>query len=447
MPENQTQNYDVVINGASVAGCTAAILYARQGAKVALLERRSSMSAHKVLCTHYIQASAWPVMAELGLADALDGIGAIRNSADYWTKWGWIRPETETGPGVLPHGYSVRRQSLDPLLRRMAAGTEGVDLRLGHTVNELLMENGRTTGVAGTSADGPFALRAPLVVGADGKDSTVARLVGAPSETVENNRFSYFAYFRGLRHPEGRTSARVYYLDPDNAYVMPNEDGVTVVAAVLSKTRIGDFREDVEGAYLDFVRSLPEGPDIDKAERISKVIGTVNYPLIARQPSGPGFALIGDAALTSDPLSAVGCAWAMQSASWLVETTAPALTGDDPLDGALADYAKRHATETGAHQHLIADYALARPFNEIEAFMFEGAARDAHLAKHFHLFGSRLMTVEDYMAPEIVARTEKVTGWSLSEESLRILSEGAPGAGTHPAGPDGARQESTEAAR
>lgn len=447
MPENQTRHYDVVINGASVAGCTAAILYARRGARVALLERRSSMTAHKVLCTHYIQASAYPVMAELGLADALDGIGAIRNSADYWTKWGWIRPEAESGPGVLPHGYSVRRQSLDPLLRKMAADTEGVDLRLGHTVNEPLMENGRMTGVAGTSADGPFALRAPLVVGADGKDSTVARLAGAASETAENNRFSYFAYFRGLRHPEGRTSARVYYLDPDNAYVMPNEDGVTVVAAVLSKTRLDDFREDIEGAYLDFVRSLPEGPDIDKAERISKVIGTVNYPLIARQPSGPGFALIGDAALTSDPLSAVGCAWAMQSASWLVETTAPALTGDDPLDGALADYAKRHATETGAHQHLIADYALARPFNEIEAFMFEGAARDARLAEHFHLFGSRVMTVEDYMAPEIVARTEKVTGWSLSEESLRILAGGAPGAGTHPAGPDSARQESTEGAR
>lgn len=427
MPETPDQNYDVVINGASVAGCTAAILHARRGARVALLERRSGMDAHKVLCTHYIQASAHPVMAELGLAEELDGVGAIRNSADYWTRWGWIRPEARTGPGVLPHGYSVRRQTLDPLLRRRAAATPGVDLKLGHTVNELLTDDGRVTGVAGTTADGGFALRARLVVGADGKDSTVARLAGAPAETSENNRFSYFAYFRGVPHPEGRACARVYYLDDDNAYVMPNEDGVTVIAAVLSKTRLDDFRNDIEGAYEDFVRSLPDGPDIDKAERISKVIGTLNYPLISRRPHGPGYALIGDAALTSDPLSAVGCAWAMQSASWLADATASALTGTEELDAALGAYARRHATETSAHHHLIADYAKVRPFNEVEAYTFEAAARDARMAEHFHLFGSRLMTVEEFLAPDIVAHAEKVNGWSLSEETLRSLAAGPEG--------------------
>ncbi|MCL8015539.1 NAD(P)/FAD-dependent oxidoreductase [Streptomyces sp. AS02] len=434
MPERRTEVYDVVINGASVAGCAAAILYARRGARVALLERRSGMSAHKVLCTHYIQASAYPVMAELGLAEALDGIGAVRNSADYWTKWGWIKPEAETGPGVLPHGYSVRRESLDPLLRRMAAGTPGVDLKTGHTVNELIAEGDRVVGVAGTSAEGTFAVRAELVVGADGKDSTVARLAGAPAETADNNRFSYFAYFRGIPHPEGRRSARVYYLDPDNAYVMPNEDGVTVIAAVLSKARLDEFRDDIEGAYRNFVRSLPEGPDIDKAEMISKVIGTLNYPLISRRPSGAGYALIGDAALTSDPLSAVGCAWAMQSASWLVGATSDALLGNGELDTALTAYTERHAVETGAHHHLIADYAQARPFNEIEAFMFEAAARDSRLAQHFHTFGSRLMTLEDFMAPDVVAHAEKVNGWSLSEETLRSLAEGPPVAEAHTAG-------------
>ncbi len=420
------KTYDVIVNGASVAGCTAAMLFARRGARVALLERRSSMAAHKVLCTHYIQAAAYPVMAELGLAAALDDIGAVRNSADYWTKWGWIKPDARTGPGVLPHGYSVRRQTLDPLLRRMAAVTEGVDLMLGHTVNELLTEDGRVCGVAGTATDGTFALRARLVVGADGKDSTVGRLAGAPAETAANNRFSYFAYFRGLRHPEGRASARVYYLDPDNAYVMPNEDDVTVVAAVLSKSRLAEFRDDIEGAYLDFVRSLPEAPEIDKAERISKVIGTVNYPLVSRPPTGSGFALVGDAALTSDPLSAVGCAWAMQSASWLAEASAPALAGEADLDAALDAYARRHTDGTGGHQHVIADYAKARPFNEVEEFMFEAAARDSLMAEHFHVFGSRLMTVEEYMAKDKVDYSAEVNGWSLSEDCLRALTEGTP---------------------
>ncbi|MET9607839.1 NAD(P)/FAD-dependent oxidoreductase [Streptomyces sp. NPDC006512] len=424
--------YDVIINGASVAGCTAAILYARQGARVALLERRSDMDAHKVLCTHYIQASAYPVMVATGLDKALEEAGAIPNTAHYWTRWGWIKPPHEADGA---HGYSVRRQTLDPLLRRLAAGTEGVDLMLGHTVNELLVEDGRVVGAAGTTGDGTFSLRARLVVGADGKESTVARLAGARTETTENGRFSYFAYFKGLARQAG-DAARVYYLEPDNAYVMPMEDDVTVIAAVVSKPRLDEFKADLEGAYLNFVRSLPEAPDIDGAERISKIIGTVNYPLVSREPAGAGYALIGDAALASDPLAAVGCAWAMQSAHWLVSRSAPALVGTDAaVDTALAEYAAHHAAETGPHHHLIADFATARPFNEIEEFSFSAAARDLAMAAHFHTFGSRLMTVEEFLSPEIVEQMEKVNGHGLSEAVLRQLAgEDLPDHGNGTAG-------------
>ncbi|MEV2262631.1 NAD(P)/FAD-dependent oxidoreductase [Streptomyces anulatus] len=424
--------YDVIINGASVGGCTAAILYAQQGARVALLERRSDMNAHKVLCTHYIQASAYPVMAATGLDKALEQVGAIPNTAHYWTRWGWITPPREPAGA---HGYSVRRETLDPLLRSRAAGTEGVDLKLGRTVNELLVEDGRVVGAAGTAGEEAFSLRARLVVGADGRESTVARLAGARTGTTENGRFSYFAYFKGLARPVG-DAARVYYLEPDNAYVMPMEDDVTVIAAVVSKARLGEFKADLEGAYLNFVRSLPDAPDIDNAERISKIIGTVNYPLISRDPVGPGYALIGDAALTSDPLAAVGCAWAMQSAQWLVSRSAPVVTGSGDaasgaaLDAALAEYSARHAAETGPHHHLIADFATARPFNEIEEFSFSAAARDVRMAAHFHTFGSRLMTVEEFLSPEIVAQMEQVNGHGLSDEVLRQLAgEDEAGAG------------------
>ncbi|MER6030926.1 NAD(P)/FAD-dependent oxidoreductase [Streptomyces sp. NPDC001851] len=431
--------YDVIINGGSVAGCTAAILYAQRGARVALLERRSDPSAHKILCTHYIQASAYPVMAATGLAEQLEKAGAIANTAHYWTRWGWIRPPHDE---TSAHGYSVRRQTMDPLVRGLAAATEGVDLKLGHTVNGLLYEADRVVGVEGTAGGERFALRAPLVVGADGKDSTVAQLAGATAETSDNNRFSYFAYFRGLPQVSDNV-ARVYYLEPDNAYIMPNEDGVTVVAAVVSKDRLPEFKDDLEGAYLKFIRSLPEAPDFDSAERISKIIGTLNYPLVSRVPGGPGWALIGDAALTSDPLSAVGCAWAMQSAHWLVTETSAELTAPDrtpdaatALDAAVGRYRARHARETGPHHHLIADFATTRPFNEIEEFSFSAAARDPEMAAHFHTFGSRLMTVEEFLAPDVVARMEKVNGHGLSEETLRLLAGGEEQPSQHAAAQD-----------
>jgi flavin-dependent dehydrogenase len=404
-----TDTYDVIISGGSVAGATAAILYARRGARVALVERRADMSAYKVLCTHYIQACAYPVIAELGLTGKLEAAGAVRNSAEYWTRWGWIRPEAgPPGDGAgtarsLPYGYNVRRQTLDPLLRDLAAATPGVDLYLGHTVSKLLTDDdGRVTGVAGTSAAGPFAFRARLTVGADGRDSVVAKLAGARAKTVENNRFSYFAQFRGLPRPDGDMT-KCWFLEPDVAYAMPNDGDITVIACIPAKDKLGDFKADLEGSYRSFVRSLPGAPDIDAGERVGKIVGTVNYPLIAREPAGPGYALIGDAALSSDPLWGVGCGWAFQSARWLVESTAGAVQGVGSVDRGLRGYRRKRSALSG-HQHLISDYASGRPFNGIERLMFSAAARDHEMARLFHIFGARVIGVRKFLSPAALTK-------------------------------------------
>src|SRR5215207_3791738 len=85
------ERYDVAVVGASIGGCTAARLFARRGARVALIERRPDPDAHKTVCTHYIQSSATPTIERLGLAPLLDGQGAIHNSIDLWTRHsGWI---------------------------------------------------------------------------------------------------------------------------------------------------------------------------------------------------------------------------------------------------------------------------------------------------------------------------------------------------------------------
>ena len=78
-------HYDVAIVGASIAGCTAATLYARAGLKIALIERDSSLDAYKKPCTHYIQASATPTIQRLGLAERIEAAGGMRNCIDLWT--------------------------------------------------------------------------------------------------------------------------------------------------------------------------------------------------------------------------------------------------------------------------------------------------------------------------------------------------------------------------
>ncbi|MFD5512222.1 NAD(P)/FAD-dependent oxidoreductase, partial [Streptomyces sp. NPDC127051] len=320
-PESAGYDYDVVISGAGLAGSAAAILFARRGVRVALLERRSDPEAYKALCTHSITANAYPVLDELGLVPALEEAGAVRNEARWYTRWGWIEPRAAPDGPELPYAYNIRRSILDPLIRSHAAQTPGVDLLLGHHVTGLVQEAGRTVGVRASTPQGEREIRARLAVGADGKDSAVAKFAGMPARQYENTRFGYLAHFRNL--PLHGGIGQTWFLEPDMAYAFPNDDGVTVLAVLPDKKRLPAFREDLEGSFFEFVRALPEAPPIDSAERITKITGAVNYPLHTRKPTAPGVALIGDAALTGDPLWGVGCGWALQSAQWLAEAGGP----------------------------------------------------------------------------------------------------------------------------
>jgi flavin-dependent dehydrogenase len=393
--------YDVVVVGASIAGATAATLYARNGANVALLERHSDAAAYKVLCNHSIQAGALPVIRELGLQDGLDAAGALRNnSVSWWTRWGWIEPGHD---GDTPYGYNVRRSTLDPMLRDLAAGTPGVDLVTGASVTGLLRDDaGRVTGVSYRHRGREHDVRAALVVGADGRNSSVAKHAEVAEKRVDNGRFSYFAYFTGA--VLARPDTCFIWFGEDMAYANPNDGDVTVITCAPGKKHLPAFRDDLEGAYHDYLARLPDGPDLSGAERVSKIIGTTDYPLIQRAPVAPGVALVGDAALCSDPVWGIGCGWAFQTAHWLVDSTHAALGEARGLDRALARYRRRRTMRLAAQQFLIADYAGGRAFNAIERQMFAAATRDDRMARHVHRYGSRTMGVHEFLAPSVLAR-------------------------------------------
>src|SRR5688572_9235517 len=117
------------------------------------------------MCTHFIQPSATPVIERLGLAPLIEEAGGVRNSLDTWTRWGWIRvPEPEDG-GPNPYGYSIRRQTLDPMLRTLATNTPGVELMLGMCAERLISSGRHFTGVVVRARDGhETKLSARLVV-------------------------------------------------------------------------------------------------------------------------------------------------------------------------------------------------------------------------------------------------------------------------------------------
>ncbi len=389
--------YDAIVVGASNAGCTAARLLARQGARVALVEKRPAMDAYKVTCTHFIQSSASPVIERLGLAAELTAVGGVRDGIDMWTPHGgWIR-----APRDAPRGWNVTRRALDPILRRLAVETPGVDFLPGAAVVGV-RANGRVTGVEVEDRHrGRRRIDARLVVAADGRDSTVARLARVPGRVRPHGRFGYFGYYRGIPGP---TWSRTWLLDPDFAYTFPNEGGLTVVAVFVHKARLGEFKADLEGSFRHMIDELPDPPDLSGAEREGKLIGKLDMPNVSRPPARPGLAFVGDAALASDPVWGVGCGWAFQSAEWLADAVGPALVGGEDVDAALRRYARAHRRGLGQHHFMIADLASGRLANAPERRMYRAAAADPAVARVFEEIGSRRRQPAILLRPAVLAR-------------------------------------------
>ena len=391
--------FDVAIAGASIAGCTAARFFALAGARVALIDRDPDPDAYKVVCTHAIQSSATPTIERLGLAPSLEARGAVRTGARLWTPFSdWI-----VLPDDVPRGWGITRRSLDPMLRKLAAETPGVELVLGHTVVELIGDEGRPAGVRATDRDGRMrSFDARLVVAADGRGSGIARLARVPGRVRRHGRFFYFAFWQGLQ--PATTDATAWLMDPEGVAWFPNEDGLDLLVASVHRSRLADYRADAEGEYARQIAELPDAPDLSQATRVSKLIGKLDMPNVMRPAARPGLAFVGDAGLASDPLAGVGCGWAFQTSEWLVEETADALLNHGDLDSALDRYRRVFRRRLGLHHWLIAEYASGRRTFAVERAFFRATANDPVLARALGDVVSRRKQPTRLADPRLTAR-------------------------------------------
>lgn len=394
--------HDVVVVGASIAGSATAAFFARAGARVALVERDPDPEAYKVACTHFLLASAVPVLDRLGVTDAMRAAGAVPNEIHIHTRWGWLRPTLKGA--AAGHGYNLRRSVLDPLLRRTAAAEPRVDLLLGHTVEHLVRGDGRVAGVVARTRTGErIELRAPLVVGADGRASKTADLAEMPKRVKPHGRFSFFAHFRDLELATGSVS-QMWLREPDVAYAFPNDDGVTVLCVMPALARLPEFRADMQGAFAREFAGLPDAPDLRAARQVSPIMGKVALPNVTRRAAAPGIALVGDAAMASDPLWGPGGSFALQAAEMLAREAAPALGDPRRLDHALDRYRRAHRRRFGAHHFLMADFSTGRPYNVVDRLMLHSAVVDERCADHFAAYGGRVISVSRFLAPAALAR-------------------------------------------
>jgi 2-polyprenyl-6-methoxyphenol hydroxylase-like FAD-dependent oxidoreductase len=396
MPE-QT---DVVIAGGSVAGCALAALLGRQGINVTVLEKSPKPEHYKVVCSHFIQAGATPVLQRLGIDATMERAGALRNGLDVWTAAGWYpMPDDD-------HGYNLRREKLDPMLRELAARTPNVEVRQGVTVDAVARDAaGRPCGLRGRTTNGEeVAIDAKVVVGADGRGSSIARLANIPGRVLPHGRFGYMGYYEGLELESAPGHSQMWLTGRDVLYCFPNDDGLTVAALFLHKDRLPAFKADKEAAFLEAFSVLDRAPDLPGATRVGPMIGKLDLPNVRRPAARPGIAFVGDAAQASDPVWGVGVGFALQSAAWLADELAGALTANADPDPALERYRRKHRRGLALHHLQTSDFARGREMNILERTMHRAATHDPQTAAMMAAVAGRAEPLDRIMKPRRMAR-------------------------------------------
>ncbi len=325
--------HDAIIVGARCAGSPTAMLLARQGFKVLLLDRATFPS--DTISTHILWPHGAEILARWGLLGTLAATGAppicrhMTFDVGPFALRGAI-PDANDGMG----GFCPRRTVLDSLLAN-AASEAGVEVREGFTVDELLMTDDAVTGVRGRRRHGaPVEECARMVIGADGVNSLVARGVRAPEYDVRPvAACGYYSYFSGVSQDD----IELYVRDHHAFGGAPTHDGLHLVMVNWPAKDFPSVRADIEGHVWRALESAPDfAARVRAGRREEQWYGTAGVPGYFRKPYGNGWALVGDAGYNRDPITAQGISDAFIDAEQLVEALSRWLSGQGTFDERLA---------------------------------------------------------------------------------------------------------------
>ncbi|UGT61112.1 NAD(P)/FAD-dependent oxidoreductase [Nocardia asteroides] len=399
--------YDVIVVGTRVAGSPLAMLLARQGYRVLAVDRATFPS--DTPSTHYVHQAGLGFLKSWGLLDRVveTGVPPIRNLNFSYTDI-VIKGFARTAPDGIDAVYCPRRTALDTVLVE-AAGEAGVELIQGFTVSGLVFDGDRVVGIRGSEAGGTEKeFRAGLVVGADGANSTVAKAVGA--ETYEGSAaacFIYYSYYDGL---DWGMQHRTGFGEQQFAG-WPTNDDQTLVAVMRKRDRFREFRQDPDAGVQEIVSQVdPELGELlrDKGTR-AEPFRPMLYPDNYRRTSyGPGWALVGDAGYHKDPFTGWGITDAFKYAQLLSEKIHQGLSGERPLDEALAEYQTERDAQSASTFELtlaISELSLTPYYDSV----FRATSMDAEYIKNFFGLIAGIYPPEKYFGEEeLAALYEKV---------------------------------------
>ncbi|MDQ5822954.1 MAG: NAD(P)/FAD-dependent oxidoreductase [Chloroflexota bacterium] len=361
--------YDAIVVGARCAGSPTAMLLARKGYNVLLVDRATFPS--DTMRNHFIRHRGVAQLEKWGLLDRViaSGCPPVRQEISDLGDFPLAVNAADTSPveGVDAE-YAPRRYVLDKILVD-AAAEAGVEVREGFSVSDVLLEDGRVTGVRGKSKGGaPVEEKARIVIGADGLHSIVARAVGAPTYNEKPVlTCGYYSYWSGLPV----SGLEVWYRS-DPAFVIivfPTNSGLTCAAVQVPVSRFSEFRLDVERHFMDVIDLAPDfSRRLRAGRREERFYGTGDLPNFFRKPYGPGWALVGDAGYHKDPISARGVSDAFRDAELLTDAIDEGFSGRLALNDALAEY-ERQRNEAATPEYTETCYSAS--FRSIPTHVYE----------------------------------------------------------------------------
>jgi flavin-dependent dehydrogenase len=309
-------DYDAIVVGARCAGAATAMLLARRGVRVLMIDRSrygtDTVSTHALMRAGVLQLHRWGILDRIRAA----GTPVIRaTSFHYGDHIVSVAIKPQNGVDGL---YAPRRTVIDALLVD-AARDAGADVAFDTRLIDLVRrDDGRVSGVRLRCRDGlERQVTADLVIGADGARSTVAGLVGAAPYRVGGHTAAVlFSYWAGI----GIDEYRWYFRPGVSAGVIPTNDGLACVSVSVRPRR---FHVEARLGRAAAHRRLLEECDaplatiVDGAERVEEYRGFSGEAGFLRQSFGPGWALVGDAGYFKDPLTAHGITDALIDAELL----------------------------------------------------------------------------------------------------------------------------------
>jgi flavin-dependent dehydrogenase len=420
-----TSSYDVIVVGARCAGASLATCLARTGASVLVLDK-DPLPSDQVLSTHTIHPAGMEVLDELGVGDAVRSVAPAMRTIRLRKNDAWVDVPMPEGR----YEYCPRRKRLDGLLQD-AAARAGATVLDRTRVAGLVWRDGRVAGVRAFRSTSPthapepdtdwgtrtgerygaaneqeHVFHAPLIVGADGRYSTVARLVGAREYLgYQAPRGTYWAYWKA----PARWASTAYPFDMyvantsgDFRVIFHTDDDHLLIASAPPVESIGPWRRSpLEALRRDLASDDVIGPLIEGTDPVEDVRGTIRERYFFRSSAGPGWVLVGDAGHHKDFVIGDGITEALLQ----VRSLAPAIAAG--TDAALQRWWRARDVEALPYYFFAEDEGRPQPPLDLQCLVFSRAASRPDLQRRL------AMVVDHKLSPYEAIPIADVARWTL----------------------------------